>query len=82
MAYVQSIEQSRAAKIMEASAPRRFNGNSGRRSVGGDCRCGGVPSRDEVKQVQTMDAQTRRWLIAMCIAIAVFILAMALQYVP
>jgi hypothetical protein len=29
-----------------------------------------------------MDAQTRRWLFAMCIAIALLILGMALHYVP
>jgi hypothetical protein len=29
-----------------------------------------------------MDAQTRRWLIAMCIAIALFILGMAVHYLP
>jgi hypothetical protein len=35
---------------------------------------------DEVKRVQTMDAQTRQWFIAMCIAIALLILSMALHH--
>jgi hypothetical protein len=33
-------------------------------------------SDEKVKRVQTMDAQTRRWLIAMSIAIALLIFAM------
>jgi hypothetical protein len=29
-----------------------------------------------------MDAQTRRWFVAMCVGIALFIVGMALHYVP
>jgi hypothetical protein len=29
-----------------------------------------------------MDAQTRRWFIAMCVGIALFVIGMALHYMP
>jgi len=29
-----------------------------------------------------MDAQTRRWFIAMCVGIALFVIGMALYYMP
>jgi len=29
-----------------------------------------------------MDAQTRRWFVAMCLGIALFIIVMALYYFP
>src|SRR5262252_7931709 len=58
---------------------RRFNGSSNRRGAGDNyCFGGAAASDDKVKRVQTMDAQTRRWLIAMSVAIALLILAMAL----
>ena len=43
---------------------------------------GRAAAGDEIKRVQFMDAQTRRWFIAMSVGVALFVLGIALHYVP